>query len=192
MLRQFPLALALSLMWACATVAPVPAAQPMNPVKRNVGEAVKVDALGAQYTFPARFDLPDHSDKPGIYSVKAIDRITSCEMDINFETVADGTAVTQYTNDTIQKANQEIQSKGLKTEITPATIKVLGKEGRVLKLLAKAADNPADRYSSWRFEVFLPEQTLAFHGIAECADEALLGKTFDALLAVFDSQTRTP
>lgn len=178
---------------ACATApaAPQPAAEKENPVPRTPGQPVKLDILGASYTFPARFDLPDFADKPGVYGLRAVDRITACEMNFNFETIADGKLVTQYTNDQVAQKDQELSTnKTVKTEVITKPFKVLGNEGRVIRRTTTAVDNASDHYFLWQFDVWVPDQTLAVHGFAQCPDEALLDKTFSELINTINTQAR--
>ena len=161
------------------------------PVKRVVGQPVKLDILGASYTFPARFELPHHDDKPGVFFLLSVDRITACEVALNFETLTNGKQLTKYGDEVMTKKDQELIAKGLETKVVPDSFTVLRQEGRLLKRVTRSRTDPEDHFSSWRFETFIPEQTLALHGYVECRDDALLSKTLEVLVSTLNTQTPT-
>jgi hypothetical protein len=173
----------------CASAPVAPTAPAQNPVKRTAGEPVSLDILGAQYTFPARLDLPNFEDRPSVYDLDAVDRITGCEVTMAFETIAEEAQLIKFTNEKVASEEAAFKAKGLDSKVTPEAFKLLGKDGRLLKRRTANPNDADDHYSIWRFGAFIPDQTLAIHGFVECKEEVLLRKTLDVVVAAINTQT---
>lgn len=160
------------------------------PYPREKGKPVTIPVLGASYTFPANFDITHYVDKPGIFGVEIVDRITGCEAVMNFETVAQTSAITAFTNNKIEEVKNRAVGNNLNVSVATESFTALKKNGRILVASVSSKTDPNDVYAYSQFELSIPEETLVFHGDVECAQEPLRAKTFEVAKAVFNSQTR--
>ncbi|MBL8957003.1 MAG: hypothetical protein JNK82_39890 [Myxococcaceae bacterium] len=169
----------------CATTQAVEA---RNPYPREKGKAAAVNILGASYTVPANFDLVHHVDKPGIFGLELVDRTTACEGVMNFETTTDPAQVRAFTNENVDEMKRAAEQKGLKVDLKTEDFKALGQTGRAVVI---TFSNPADRNDNFymsRYELFVPDQSIAYHGYVECVQNPLRAKTLDVARAVIDSR----
>lgn len=189
-LLQIVTAAVVTVLSGCATTGSAAVEAQKTPYPREKGKPVTIPVLGASYTFPAQFEITHYVDKPGIFGVEGVDRITGCESVLNFETAAMSESIAKFTDGEIATLKKTVEAKSLLTQTTTEPFKALNKSGRLVVLSVSANNDPNDKFFHSRFELVVPEQTLVLHGYVECAQDALRSKTVELAKAVFNSQSR--
>ncbi len=172
----------------CATASSQAAAK--HPYPREAGKPVTIPILGAQYTFPPHFEIIHYVDNPGIFGVEVVDRITGCEATMNFETIGEEPILTRYTNQTIDVLKDRSAQRNVDLQLRTEKISALNKDGRLIVAALINKVDPNDKFYYSRYELYVPEQTLGFHGFAECNQDPLREKTMASVREVILSQSR--
>jgi hypothetical protein len=172
-------------LFSCATVAPQ---EQLTPYPREKGKPVSIPVLGTNYTFPANFDLIHYVDKPSIFGVSVVDRITACDAVMNFETTSDQPLVAKFTNEKIEELRNRMTQAGFKVEVKTEDFKALGQTGRLVVVTVINPRDPSDTFYHSRYELFVPDEATAYHGYVECPQNPLRQKTLDVMRTVIASK----
>ena len=186
MLRISSLLTLAALASGCATTSAV--SEQRSPYPREKGRPVTVPVLGSNYTFPANLDLVHYVDRPGIFGVELVDRVTGCEGLINFETTSDPAALQRFTNEKSDELKRLSEQRGLSVAVKTEDLQAAGQKGRVVVLTITNPRDPNDAFYFSRFELFLPSEAIAYHGYVECAQNPLRAKTMDVARNVIASR----
>ncbi|MFZ5469130.1 MAG: hypothetical protein ACOZIN_06780 [Myxococcota bacterium] len=161
-----------------------------QPLPREKGKPVTISVLGADYTVPAHVDVPDHVDVPGKYVFDFVDRISSCEGFLHFETVGSPDTHNNYVKGKLDQLSRGWQASNIQVATSTQTVKLLEADGRETIFNLTAAADQNDRASAAYIDNHFGPQNLSVVAYAFCSDPGLLEQTVKSMMAIINSQKR--